>query len=242
MRYPSAKEEEHFSENGVMVLPNAISGSDLKCLQTAFDRCATAAKPTWLEDLAAGTQPAAYFDIPNPLAQDDIFINLVTHPAFFGFLSTFFNSDFRLIFTQFRTVPSSPFSYVGWHYDVDRNTTPLHLKVQLYLHDVGPEDGPFAYIPGSHKNNAGPYPPVRHLKNMPGHTIYPGSAGTVLLFNSYGMHSAMINRTGQARKSIILIYEKSNPSNYDPERFSWLADKLSTDTQRRLFGLANYSI
>lgn len=58
-----------------------------------------------------------------------------------------------------RAVPQSPISYVGWHPDMHRDNFPLHIKVQIYVNDVGEERGAFAYVPGSHKEGAGPYPP-----------------------------------------------------------------------------------
>jgi ectoine hydroxylase-related dioxygenase (phytanoyl-CoA dioxygenase family) len=148
----------------------------------------------------------------------------------------FSGDDLIFLAPQVRTVPPSPVSYVGWHPDVP-HTTPLHMKVQIYLNDVGPGEGGFAYVPGSHKPNAGPYPAVCRLESMPGHRVFTGKAGTAVLFNSYGMHTSMDNRTPAPRKSIILIYEKWSQMRFDPKRFAAVAHLCNTPERRKLFSL-----
>ena len=72
---------------------------------------------------------------------------------------------------------------------------------------------------------------------MPGYRVFYGRAGTALLFNSYGMHTSMLNRSITPRRSIILIYEKFTAGQFNPERFARLAPVLTTPGRRRLFGL-----
>ena len=225
-----------WEENGVLVVADAIGGDQLDRLQAAFDRCAAEAKNGWLKGVAEGTRPAAFFDIPNALEKDDVFVDLADHPSYYGLLVDFTGGQVCLQSPQFRTVPPSPLSYVGWHYDVTFSN-PLHLKVQIYLDDVGEDEGPFGFVPGSHKPDNHPLPQVRNLEDMPGHRTFPGSAGTAIVFNSYGLHTSMVNRTRKARKSIILIYEVFSEDKFDPERYAFLADRLTTPEKRRLFGM-----
>ena len=222
--------------DGYLQLDDALTGDYLAQVQTAFDRCAAAAKGQWLEGVATGSAPAAFFDIPEPLAQDPLFVGLVDHPPWYSLLQELMDGQTVFHFAQFRTVPPSPLSYVGWHFDVPRSN-PLHLKIQLYLNDVGPDEGAFAYVPGSHLATAGPYPCVDRLEDMPGHRTFYARAGTALLFNSYGMHTSMLNRGPTPRRSIILIYEKFTAERHDPNRCARLAPQLTTPARRRLFGL-----
>ena len=222
--------------DGCLQLDDALTGDYLTQVQTAFDRCVTLAKDQWLEDVATGSAPAAFFDIPTPLAQDPLFIDLVDHPVWNSLLQELMDGQAVFHFAQFRTVPPSPLSYVGWHFDVP-HTNPLHLKVQIYLNDVGPGQGAFAYVPGSHLATAGPYPSVDQLNDMPGHRIFYARAGTAMLFDSYGMHTSMVNRGPSPRRSIILIYEKFTEERHDPNRCAQLAPQLTTPERRRLFGL-----
>lgn len=233
---PSPAQRGQFAAEGCLALGPVLPPAQLQAVQAAFDRGAGEAKGQWLDGVARGTAPAAYFDLPDPLAADPLFLDLVDHPSYYGLLMEFTGDQLLFLGPQFRTLPPSPLSYVGWHYDVERSN-PLHLKVQLYLSDVGQDEGAFAYVPGSHRPDAGPYPLVRRLESMPGHRVFPGRAGDAVLFNSYGVHTSMVNRTTRPRKSIILIYEQRTPAQVNPKRFAALADRLHSRERRRLFGL-----
>ncbi len=232
---PSDLQWELWRRDGVVPIEAAIAGDQFAHLREAFSRCAEEARPDWLAAVKAGTLPAAFFDLPDPLAQDDLFIDLVDHPAYYPLLSAFSEGQVTFLFAQFRTVPPAPLSYVGWHYDVERQTTPLHMKVQIYLDDTDADGGAFAYIPGSHKADAGPYPLVRDPASMPGHRAYGGAAGAAILFNSNGLHTSMVNRSTRPRRSIILIYEVSSAATFTPDQYARFADRLQTADRRQLF-------
>jgi len=236
MKRPTDAERQEWEDNGVLFLEDAMVGDDLARLQDAFDRCAAEAKKDWLEGIANGTRPAAHFDIPNALGKDDAFIDLIDHPSWYGYLMDFADEDLILLAPQVRTLPVMPISYVGWHPDVP-HTTPLHMKVQIYVDDVPANGGAFGYVPGSHKPDAGTCPVVRPLDTMPGHKVYPGKAGDAVLFNSYGWHTSMVNSTMNPRKSIILIYEKWSKDRIPTDRYASIADKCTTPERRRLFSL-----
>lgn len=223
-------------QEGAVPLAGALTGSVLADVQRAFDVAAQQSKAAWLEAVADGTRPAAFFDIPNPLAQNRLFLGLVDHPNWYGHLQAFTESRVTFIQPQFRTVPPSPLSYVGWHFDVPRSN-PLHLKVQIYLDDVLRDEGAFAYVPGSHLPDSGPYPLVRDLATMPGHRVYEGEAGNAIIFNSYGMHTSMVNRSRRPRRSIILIYEVGTAATFAPQVLAEFADHCDTAERRQLFRL-----
>jgi hypothetical protein len=236
MQTPTPEQWRQFDEEGVVPLDGALQGEQLAALQKAFAEAAKATRPAWLENVAEGTAPAAFFDIPDPLSRHPMFLDLVDHPGWYGHLSAFTRGHITFIQPQFRTVPPSPLSYVGWHYDVPRST-PLHLKVQIYLDDVTRDEGAFAYVPGSHRGAGGPYPLVADLGAMPGHRVYEGDAGSAVLFNSYGLHTSMVNRSPRPRRSIILIYEVGTEATFDPQVFAAFADRCTTDDRRQLFRL-----
>jgi len=227
---------EHLEETGYVVVEDAIVGEELARLQEAFNRFSDEARPGWLEQVAQGRGSSAFFDVGGSLEKDDVFLGLVDHPSFFPILMDATGGELLFLFPQVRTVPVSPVSYVGWHSDMP-HTNPLHLKVQIYVNDVPADRGPFAYIPQSHKPGAGPYPSVKKLDHMPGHRPLPGKAGTAIVFNGYGWHTSMVNRTPVPRKSIILIYEKWNEARWDPEQWQGIEEKLTTPERRKLFGI-----
>lgn len=236
MKRPTEAEKVQWQEQGYLIFEKAISGDQLQRLQQAFDFWSEKCKPQWLERVEAGETSATYYDIPSPLEKDEVFIDLVDHPSYYGYLMEFADNDLIFLAPQVRTVPPWPLSYTGWHPDVP-HTNPLHMKVQVYVNDVEPQTGEFAYVPGSHKPNAGPYSRVIRPESMPGHKTFPGKAGAAILFNSYGWHTAMDNYTPKPRKSIILIYEKRTPARIDANRFKVIAHLCQSPERRKLFGL-----
>ena len=159
MNRPTPEQTSRWRADGVVPLPGALSGEELSRLQEAFSREAAEARPGWLQGVEQGTRPAAFFDIPDALPRDPLFLDLVDHPSWYGHLMAYTGGQATFLGAQFRTLPPAPLSYVGWHYDVPRST-PLHLKVQLYLDPVSRRDGAFAYVPGSHHPESGPWPLV----------------------------------------------------------------------------------
>ena len=236
MKGPTAHEREFWEENGYLHFEQAMMGDDLTRLQRAFDRAVDDCKADWLEGVAKGTYPAAHFDIPKPLGRDDVFIDIVDYPAWYPYLQDFAEGELIIIGTQVRILPAQPISYVGWHADVPL-TNPLHMKVQIYLEDVPEDGGAFAFVPGSHKPDAGPCPQPVPYNAMPGHKTFPGKAGDAILFNSYGWHTSMINATQTPRKSIILIYERWTEGRVSAADHVSIADRLTTPERRRLFCL-----
>ena len=236
MTVPKPEERHFWEEQGYLAFEQAIVGEDLSRLQGAFARAADECKADWLDAIARGTAPAAYFDIPNPCERDDIFIDLIDYPAWYPYLMDFADGELILLDPQVRTLPAQPISYLVWHPDVPR-TNPLHMKVQIYMEDVVKEGGAFAYVPGSHKPDAGPCPQPRPLDAMPGCKVFPGKAGDAILFNSYGWHTSMVNTTPSARKSIILIYERWTEGKVSSDRYASIADRLTAPARRKLFSL-----
>ncbi len=235
-KQPTPAQRQQWDEEGYIVLENALQGEQLTQLQTAFSQAAADCKEGWLRSVATGSASPTFFDIPKPLERAEIFIDLVDHPSWYGLLQDFTDGELLFIGPQVRTVPVWPMSYTGWHPDVPQSN-PLHIKVQIYVDDVGEQCGEFAYVPGSHKAASGPYVRPKLGESMPGHKKLPGSAGTAIAFNAYGWHTAMDNRSNTPRKSIILIYEKRTPAKLKPEAFASIAQHCTTPERRALFGL-----
>lgn len=233
---PTTEQCDAWHRDGAVLLEHALQGAQLAAVQRAFTEASLQTRPAWLEQVVQGTAPAAFFDIPAPLSRDEVFLGLVDDPAWYGHLQAFTENRVTFIQPQFRTVPPSPLSYVGWHYDVPRSN-PLHLKVQIYLDDVSRDEGAFAYVPGSHHPDSGPYPLVGDLESMPGHRVFEGAAGSAILFNSYGLHTSMVNRSRRPRRSIILIYEVGTEATFSPETFVDFAEHCTTPDRRQLFRL-----
>jgi phytanoyl-CoA hydroxylase len=235
---PTEAQRAQWEQEGYVVFENAIVDDDLHRLQGAFDHWAEKSKPEWLDRIERGEATATFFDIPNVIEKDEIFVDIVDYPSYYGSLMTFTDDDLIFLAPQARTVPPWPLSYTGWHPDV-AHTNPLHIKVQIYVDDVAPGAGEFGFVPRSHKPDAGPYERPKRQESMPGHKRFAGKAGTAIMFNSYGWHTAMDNPSGTPRKSIILIYEKRTPDRVDLNRFTSIAHLCTTPHRRKLFCLAD---
>ena len=236
MQGPTAAQTTQWDEAGYLVFTGAIAGDELQRLQHAFDHWAERCKPDWLDRIERGEQAATFYDIPDSLDKDEIFVDIVDHPSYYGCLRQFTDNEPMFIAEQVRTVPPWPLSYTGWHPDVP-HTNPLHIKIQIYVNDVDPGGGEFAYVPASHQRGAGPYTKPLLQESMPGHRRFVGQAGTAVMFNSYGWHTAMDNHSRIPRKSIILIYEKRTAGRVAAETFSSIARLCTTSERRRLFSL-----
>lgn len=224
---------QQFEEEGYLVIEGAISGSGLTRLQEAFDRGARAGKADWLAGVAAGRTPPGFCDLPEPLSRDGVFLDLADHPSYYGTLKELTGGDLIFLGLSARLLPPSPVSYTGWHPDDLHSGPPMLLKVQIYVDGVDSREGAFAFVPGSHRPGSGPYPYVARLDSMPGHKVIPGKAGTAVIFDAFGWHTAWSNRGARPRKSVILTYEKPGERKQSP--FSGLADRLATPERRRLF-------
>ena len=236
MTQPTKEANRQWDDEGFLVFENAIQGEELTRLQSALDHWAAACKEEWLQTVERGLHAATFYDIPDILEKDEVFIDIVDHSSYYPHLMAFTDQELMFLGPQARTVPPWVMSYTSWHPDVPYNN-PLHIKVQIYINDVEPNNGEFAYVPGSHKPGTGPYTRVHDLNAMPGHRRFTGKAGTAIMFNSYGWHVAMDNHSGVPRKSIILIYEKRTTDGVKRDQFAAIESSANTPDRRRLFSL-----
>lgn len=236
MRRLTEEERARWLSEGCLLLEGALSGEPLKRLQRAFAEVAERRKPEWLAQLEAGETAGSYYDLPDPLADDEAFRDLMDWPGYYGPVRDILGDDILLVDVQARVVPRWPISYSSWHRDVSADH-PLHVKVQLYVGDVPPGGGEFGFVPGSHLGEADFYPKVRRLESMPGHRAFPGPAGTAILFNGRGLHTALDNRQASHRQSIILIYERYRPGRTAPHVLAAGRGWAVTPGRRRLLGL-----
>lgn len=237
MAEATIEQHRQWDEEGYLVIEEAIAGEQLARLQKAFSYWAAECKSDWIEQIERGKESPTWYDIPDVLEKDNVFIDVVDHPSYYPLVKSLLGGEAILSFTpQLRTVPCWPVSYTGWHPDGEA-TDVRRVKMQLYVDDVPPESGEFAYLPGSHlkKTNTG----YRTGRNeiLEGHITFPGTAGTAILFDNRGLHTAMDNTTSDPRRSIIMGFEEALKDQQPSDQFTGIADKLETSERRRLFRL-----
>ena len=109
-----------------------------------------------------------------------------------------------------------------WHRDGQPDDS---YKIILYLTDVGPQDGPFSYVPGTHREYSGlpqfgnTRPPS--AQNQPTAIEFQGRVGDGVLFNVNGMHRGG-RSTANARIVIAANFKPSKiPSAEHLERYGF---------------------
>ena len=149
---------------------------------------------------------------------DPRFARFLDHPAVEPLLVEFLGSDYRHIDDElYFTYPDYPGG--KWHRGVRAHPTghvvdgqficPM-VKVFYCMSDVGPGEGEFVVIPGSHKAQF-----EIDLKpiDLPAMHIFDDVAtGDIIIFNEALLHNGRPNRSSKTRQTIIMNFGRGNAS------------------------------
>ncbi len=81
----------------------------------------------------------------------------------------------------------------------------MMVRMVYFVHDVGPEEGPFCVVPATHKANyKSPY--GNNPDEEPGMIGLPVQAGDAILFTENLRHGGLTNRSAQTRKTLHVGY------------------------------------
>ena len=148
---------------------------------------------------------------------DSRFGRFLDHPTVEPFLCEFLGLDYRHIDNDlYYTYPGYPGG--GWHRGVKahpmghvvegRFICPM-VKVFYCMTDVGPGQGEFVVVPGSHRAQFAI--PVKGRVDLPAqHVFNDVAAGDVILFNEGLLHNGRPNRTDHVRKTIIVNFGRGD--------------------------------
>jgi ectoine hydroxylase-related dioxygenase (phytanoyl-CoA dioxygenase family) len=217
-----------YDAQGYVYIPGALAGDLLKQVQAAFDR---AAEKKELQDL---------------LHQDDLFLDLVDHPAWFPVVRAVVGDDVQLRYIRGGIVQPNTDSGSGWHCDLSGLNgvylpdSVIMTKLFVYLKDV-PENGScLALVAGSHRYDLGhPLPDIDAHEAMSHHTKMIVKAGDAVLMNGYTWHARFHNRSDTPRQVIESSYIHTwMKTQYQFEDFSPHLQKriLACHNRRQLFG------
>ena len=82
----------------------------------------------------------------------------------------------------------------------------MMVRMIYFVHDVGPDDGPFCVVPATHKSNMEcPYE-GRNPDEEPGMIGLTAQAGDGILFTENLRHGGLTNRSNRTRKTIHIGY------------------------------------
>ncbi len=122
--------------------------------------------------------------------------------------ATINNSEIRIRYPGNQTGTHMGGPIGGKHrYGYDqRGINCMMVRMVYFVHDVGPEDGPFCVVPATHKSNmVSPYP-GRNPDEEPGMIGLTVKAGDAILFTENLRHGGFTNRSDRTRKTVHIGY------------------------------------
>jgi hypothetical protein len=158
--------------------------------------------------------------------------------------------NFATLGARIDATPDNNGSGDGWH----RDAHGFQYKSILYLSDVSEINGPFEYLPGSHKRwraafdtligDLPPAPNTRYesavIERLVGRfgiklRSFPGRAGTLLLVNSSGIHRGRPLRSGTRYALTNYFYRPLEVNEGRIEQFSPLMPGTAERVREDLF-------
>lgn len=225
-------------------------------LRRALTPTEVATYTTWSNEIQATDLQALNLDNPagvthqlnrpvsRPLDADARFAHFLNHPVVEPWLQTLLGLEYRHIDNDlYYTYPG----YTGghWHRGVRAHPTghvvdgkficPM-VKVFYCLTDVGPDEGEFVVIPGSHKAqfklayNERVDLPAQHIFN-------DVTAGDIIIFNEALLHNGRPNPSPKTRKTIIVNFGRHDAGVW--QGYQPLAQTLAAVTPRQREILSN---
>ena len=191
------------NKNGFFNITKAINLEFISKLESDFNENKFQINRNWITGVHADKQ---YF-LTHLLACSQNFYNLVTSNNILSLSEKFLGNNFRL--KALRYYETYGYHKMLWH--TDNKTSDGFKKIPglifiIYMGDVN--DGEFQYIKNSHtfsqKNNFNDYSNDFISKNYKDAIIsFKGSAGDLIIYNSYGIHRAKpVDLKNFIRKSI----------------------------------------
>lgn len=249
-----------FDVHGYLVIENALTESQLTAANDAIDAHSDDIKIrendlARTSDTLKGSQGRG--DLSGLLTWDkphcDIFRDLMVLPTFAPYLEEVLGPGFRLQALSAITMDEGAEGF--WFHEGgephDRSRGFLYrngrmfcgmTNIAIQLTDVGPDDGGFACLPGSHKANY-PCPDEIRLYHESQDRIKQIEAkpGDAILFVECLMHGALPWRAKHQRRTVLMRYQSAVQSErlmgtYTPPDFY---DEL-TDEQKSVIGPPEY--
>ncbi len=199
-----------FDVRGYLHLRGALSSEEV----SQYQEWVSETQHTDVHALNADAPQNLQHQINRPVSRmidaDPRFGCLLDHPAVEPLLVEFLGADYRHIDNDlYFTHPG--FKGGGWHRGVKAHPTghvaegkficPM-VKVFYCLTDVGPNEGEFVVVPGSHKAQ---FEIPTDRVDLPGQHVFDDvSAGDLIIFNEALLHNGRPNPSNKTRQTLIV--------------------------------------
>ena len=213
-----------FDVQGYLHLRRALTGAEVDEVRGWVET----AKETDVRALNADDPAALAHHINRPVSRiidaDPRFARFLDHPVTEPLLTEFLGAGYRHIDNDlYFTYPGYPGG--GWHRGVRAHPTghiiegrflcPM-VKAFFCLTDVGPGEGEFVVVPGSHKS--GFEVDTRRI-DLPGQHVFDDvSAGDIILFNEALLHNGRPNPSPKTRQTIIVNFGREDAGVWEGYR------------------------
>jgi hypothetical protein len=205
-----------FDVQGYLHLRGALTPEELAEYRSWIEQT----KDADVQALNADNPDALRYHLNRPVSRvidaDPRFARFLDHPAAEPFLREFLGPGYRhidndLYFTHpgyagggwHRGVPAHPTGYV-----IDGGFTCPMVKVFYCMTDVGPGEGEFVVVPGSHKAQ---FAIDMKRVDLPGQHVFDDvRAGDLIIFNEALLHNGRPNPSTKTRQTIIVNFGREN--------------------------------
>lgn len=191
-KYPQMKGlGDALIENGIVILPEFFSDIFLQLMQYEFSEACQGVgpDPDGFDEVRPPRETLTHSAILSVVAKDFKLRRLASY---------YWGKPVKLAQSAgFRLEPTEPKEYRSfqWHHD----NKGKQIKVFILLSDVPPEGQAMKYIPGTHRLKHKPscYEETRfkwdEIKHHGDPVVCSGKAGTVIIFDTNGLHSGTRN-------------------------------------------------
>jgi len=206
-----------FDVQGYLHLRGALTPEEVETYRQWMNEAESADVRALNADYPEGMKYQLNRPVSRMFDADSRFARFLDHPEVAPFLAEFLGEDYRHIDNDlYYTYPG--YGGGGWHRGVRPHPTghvvngkficPM-VKVFYCMTDVGPDEGAFVVVPGSHRAQ---FPVVtKDRVDLPAQHIFDDvTAGDVIIFNEGLLHNGRPNPSQKTRKTIIVNFGRCN--------------------------------
>jgi hypothetical protein len=226
-------QREHYFEQGYLWLEGFLPADHLRRLRATTEAQVERARDEHDSGEAFDLGPGHCREQPNlrriraVVDRDPFYWELACDPVLTDLVADLLGPDVKFHSGKLNYKSAGAGDAVKWHQDIPAwpHTCFSVLTLGVYLEDVGPQQGPLAVVPGSHR---GPIFDQRDDGRWTGHLSatdlgsldldaaveLTGPAGSVMLIDCAVVHGSRANDSPRARPLLLYVYSSADACAY----------------------------